>query len=257
MLKLKLLITIFSLFIISCSDKIVEETTERWENHIPKTVKYYIGDGGEQEIFKIVSYYENGQIEKEENYKPKEGNNAEYTQGSTRVTYQPYECIWYYEENGQVRLKGNFIQVFEESYYSNIRHSNIRHGDWVWYYENGQVRLKGNYERGYSNGQRVSYYENGQKASVKSFLPRYIRKEDAPPQEVCDCDWQEKKALENEKDYYLDCCYDGQWFTFYENGQIEEETNYKDGKKDGKQIRYYNTGQIMSESAYKDGKKIY
>jgi len=43
---------------------------------------------------------------------------------------------------------------------------------------------------------------------------------------------------------------------YYENGQIEFESNYKDGKADGKAISYYPSGQIKSEIEYKDGKKI-
>ena len=41
--------------------------------------------------------------------------------------------------------------------------------------------------------------------------------------------------------------------TYYENGQIQEEGNYKDGKEDGKYTWYYENGQIMEEGNYKDG----
>jgi len=255
MLKLKLLITIFSLFIISCSDNdnIVEETTERWLNHIPKTVKYYIGDGGEQEIFKIVNYYENGQIEYEENYKPRavfKRNDLNYYH-----TDQPYEYISYYE-NGQTRFKGNYIQRFNSTQKLE-NYINIRHGEFVSYYENGQTRFKGNYVKGYSNGQIVSYYENGQIKYERNYLPKYIRKEVNKLHKVCDCDYEESEAEEDKKDFYLNCCCDGKSISYYENGQIEYERNYKDGKLEGKSISYYENGQIKYEENYKDGKKVY
>ena len=44
--------------------------------------------------------------------------------------------------------------------------------------------------------------------------------------------------------------------TYYENGQIEEEGNYKDGQMDGKWTEYFIDGQIFIEANYKDGKKI-
>ena len=44
--------------------------------------------------------------------------------------------------------------------------------------------------------------------------------------------------------------------TFYDNGQIKSEINYKDGGLDGKWIWYYDNGQISSEENYKNGKYI-
>ena len=43
---------------------------------------------------------------------------------------------------------------------------------------------------------------------------------------------------------------------YYENGQIEQEANYKDGKYDGKQTFWDENGQIESEAVYKDGECI-
>ena len=42
--------------------------------------------------------------------------------------------------------------------------------------------------------------------------------------------------------------------TYYENGQIKKEENYKDGKKDGKWTDWFDNGQIQFEINYKDGK---
>ena len=48
---------------------------------------------------------------------------------------------------------------------------------------------------------------------------------------------------------------DGNWTSWYENGQKKREKNYKDGKKDGKSTYWYHHGQIGYERTYKDGKK--
>ena len=42
----------------------------------------------------------------------------------------------------------------------------------------------------------------------------------------------------------------------YENGQIEEERNYKDWNRDGKYTKWYYNGQKKIEGTYKDGELI-
>ena len=48
---------------------------------------------------------------------------------------------------------------------------------------------------------------------------------------------------------------DGLCETYYENGQLEEEGNYKNGKKDGLWKEYYENGQLSSEEEFKDDKR--
>ena len=43
---------------------------------------------------------------------------------------------------------------------------------------------------------------------------------------------------------------------YYENGQIYEETNYKDGEGDSKYTSYYENGQKQTEGTLKDGELI-
>ena len=42
---------------------------------------------------------------------------------------------------------------------------------------------------------------------------------------------------------------------WYENGQLENEWNYKDGKEEGVQKGWYKNGQLQYEYNYKDGKR--
>ena len=42
---------------------------------------------------------------------------------------------------------------------------------------------------------------------------------------------------------------------YYENGDLESEGNYKDGKGEGLAKEYYENGNIRIEGNYKDGKK--
>ena len=41
--------------------------------------------------------------------------------------------------------------------------------------------------------------------------------------------------------------------SYYENGQVESDSNYIDGKKDGKWIWYYEDGSLEREETYKYG----
>lgn len=47
---------------------------------------------------------------------------------------------------------------------------------------------------------------------------------------------------------------EGQWTWYYENGNIQEEGNFKNGKLDGIQKFYFDNGQLKYSVEYKDGK---
>jgi len=48
----------------------------------------------------------------------------------------------------------------------------------------------------------------------------------------------------------------GKQTSYYENGKISKEENYKDGIKDGKWNLYYRSGKVKGEGNYKNGKKV-
>ncbi|MCK5779917.1 MAG: hypothetical protein KAH04_02805, partial [Psychrilyobacter sp.] len=43
----------------------------------------------------------------------------------------------------------------------------------------------------------------------------------------------------------------GEYTKYYENGQIEIKTTFKDGEKNGEYISYYENGQIRNKTTYK------
>jgi periplasmic protein TonB len=47
----------------------------------------------------------------------------------------------------------------------------------------------------------------------------------------------------------------GKSMSWYENGQLKNETNFINGKLNGKDISYYENGQLKSNLTYKEGKK--
>ena len=65
--------------------------------------------------------------------------------------------------------------------------------------------------------------------------------------------YYENGQIENEKNY-KDGKLDGKWTENYKNGKKKKKYNYKDGKEDGKWTSYYENGQLRSEGNFKDGK---
>ena len=166
----------------------------------------------------VMSYYENGQIERERNYIAGEldGKSIGYYRNGQIKREENYKAseldgksIIYYE-NGQIKRKENYK-------------ASELDGKFIGYYKNGQIEMEENYKDGIEDGKYITYYESGQ-----------IKYE-----------WAYKAGLE-----------DGQSIGYYENGQILREDNYKDGKLDGKYIIYSSSGIILIEEYYKEGVKV-
>ena len=47
---------------------------------------------------------------------------------------------------------------------------------------------------------------------------------------------------------------DGEWLTYYHEGQLSTKNTYKEGKLHGESLMYNKNGTIYSKSHYKDGK---
>jgi antitoxin component YwqK of YwqJK toxin-antitoxin module len=64
------------------------------------------------------------------------------------------------------------------------------------------------------------------------------------------------KCSDRVKENYKDDKYDGNYTSWYKDGQIHQEVNYKDGKVDGKFTIWKENGQIWFEKNYKDSECI-
>tara|TARA_Y100000031_G_C8030848_1_gene297052 strand:- start:63 stop:557 length:495 start_codon:yes stop_codon:yes gene_type:complete len=123
------------------------------------------------------------------------------------------------------------------------------HTEW---YDNGRKEKEGTYKNGKKDGKWTTYYENGQihfELNYKDYTTSY--------------DSVRKKLIVHGKRYVINVWSkdgellvkdgNGKWTSYYENGEIERERNYKDGKEDGKWTSYYENGHLMHEENYKDG----
>ena len=109
------------------------------------------------------------------------------------------------------------------------------------YESNGQYHSQGNILNGLKDGKWTWWYENGEKEKEETYIKGEIEKE---KEETYIFGVEFVKTGENTEIRY----------SYYENGQIREEGNYKDGKEHGKYTSWYENGQIMVESNLKDGK---
>ena len=54
---------------------------------------------------------------------------------------------------------------------------------------------------------------------------------------------------------YIDGVEEGEWKTFWDNGQLQSVRNYLQGKLNGKYTYYYKDGSFWNEEFYKNGIK--
>ena len=48
---------------------------------------------------------------------------------------------------------------------------------------------------------------------------------------------------------------EGEWVSYYDNGQLWYKGEYKDGKEEGVWVSYWDNGQLWRKGKYKNGKK--
>jgi len=187
-----LLITLLTLFISNCGDKVREEITDRYDDGKKKTIMKFKGSGSEEVMVEKISYSQSGDTLIWENYDSKGERDGKwigyvddyFVKGNYKDGGKDGKWTFYYE-NGQIKLEENYKDDKLD-------------GKGIWYYENGQIQLEKNYKDGKEDGISTFYRENGQ-----------IRKESN----------------------YKDGKKSGKWIWYYENGQIRKESNYKDGKE--------------------------
>ncbi len=186
-----------------------------------------------------------------------------------------------YYENGLISSKGRFKKGKQvgkwKLYYENgeikniVKYSNGKlNGKHISYHKNGKVMNTAKYSNGKLEGEYISYHENGKLKEIKPYVNNLIHGE-----------WKEynkegilieRTRIERQDFTKLHKTYfyaNGQiknigytnnginkygvWKRYYENGQLEEITNYKEGKEDGRWEKYYENGQIKTEGQYVEG----
>jgi antitoxin component YwqK of YwqJK toxin-antitoxin module len=119
-----------------------------------------------------------------------------------------------------------------------------------YFYENCKLAAKGRYINGKQDGLWEWWYENGYKkdeATIKQGV--YIKQRKH---------WfanGKLKLVEIIKGKCIGECCDGQIISYYENGQIKDESTILDGVRTGKYIYRYENGQAKKEEYFNVGLK--
>jgi antitoxin component YwqK of YwqJK toxin-antitoxin module len=170
---------------------------------------------------RYTSYYSNGKLEKEQEFKDGKEN------GYLRTYDQDGKIKWdcFYDDG---EMQGQQVQLFVSSldgYY--VKTSNYNHGvlvgDYSEIYENGKLRLKGQYD---NTGKKTGLWVTGEKDG----------------------------SITDESEYKNDML-NGKQKSFFVDHTVSKIQTYKDDKLNGITLEYnYKTHNLQSEKNYTDGR---
>lgn len=212
-----------------------------------------------------VSFYENGQMKSEGQYK-----------NSKPVG----EWIFYFE-NGNPHMKGIYEKkdsVYWYYYYEKgtlrnegVIQNNVKQGVWKYYYENGQLKAEGFYDKNIKDQNWKYYYEDGilkanatyanGRGSYTEYYPSGKIKVTGPTyKNVGEGIWTyyHKNGNIEAKGYESNGVKNGIWTYYYPNGQIKSKGNYINGKQNGEWKNFHENGTLSSTGnqtyGFRDGK---
>jgi antitoxin component YwqK of YwqJK toxin-antitoxin module len=147
--------------------------------------------------------------------------------------------LWYYVEDGDIKLYFENGRIWEEG----IVH-NHRYGDkWTQYFRNGNIKYINNFVN--DTGWIVNFYESGKlKDSVYhvSGLDDFTIKS-----------WFDNGNLELSTGF-IGNNFNGITKHYYENGQLKDSGSLINGKWAGIQFEWYDDGHLKAKNIYKNGK---
>jgi antitoxin component YwqK of YwqJK toxin-antitoxin module len=122
----------------------------------------------------------------------------------------------------------------------------INHGKYTEFYSNGKKFAEGNYVNGVHDGEWSFWHENGELAKTVTF--KNGRAEGTWESHRDDGSLFAKKT-------YKDNLREGTWIIYYDDGKTPKvEQTYVASKLDGPRKTYFENGKLWQEAEYKDGK---
>jgi len=112
-------------------NEVTREVRESWDSGEPRVINFYRGRGDGRELVRVETYYEDGQIQEQVNYK----------NGARQGAYQE----WY--ESGRVRVEATY-------------QDGVKQGRYTVYREEGSVLCEGNLENGSGRIEYLDEYGN-------------------------------------------------------------------------------------------------
>ncbi|MEQ8242526.1 membrane-binding protein [Fulvivirga sp.] len=212
---------------------------------------------------KYLSYYINGNIESEGQFK----NNETYGEWN------------FYYETGKLKMKGvvkrNSSDGYWEYYYEQGSKSmegeisnQKRRGEWKIYYESGKLKEKGVFVNNKREGHWNEYYEDGQlkgeadytydKGRYIEYYPTGEKKAEGPKsgsRHVGLWKYYYQNGNKQAEGLYQNGKRVEDWRFYHDNGEVSAQGSYKAGDADGEWTYYYDNGQVSSKGDFLGGKK--
>ena len=162
------------------------------------------------------------------------------------------------------------IMPADESY--NLEKGLIpKEGHYIFYHSNGNIEKEGDYEKGIETGKWIYYDKSGALTSIidnisgTDYKYTYYYSNGQPKSSG---HIKNKKNIDKFVSYYTNGVIEkeiplndeeqleGDWKTYYDNGQLNYVVKYVNGKiADGEQIYYYKSGGVKSKILYKGEKR--
>lgn len=236
------------------------------DNRNPDNIKvaegnFQIGNKGKTGLWKYYTKY--GLLESEIEYKDgvmegvyKEYNTLGKISTETRITKKEPLTEWVvnYFPSGKVKSNG-------------WRVNNSLEGKWEIFHENGKLRQTEVYLNGQLNGPVVNYFFNGKisdklfykyddliKIHVYDTLGTLIQKQNLYPNEVMEIEVKNNFGKPKYKYSKVGNWFEGDYKSYYGNGKLSAEGNYKSNQIQGEYKQYHENGKLKSTGTYNNGR---
>ncbi|MDZ4657643.1 MAG: toxin-antitoxin system YwqK family antitoxin [Bythopirellula sp.] len=140
-------------------------------------------------------------------------------------------------ENGKVRFERNVSILSDDTY--------VNDGPYIEYYPDGQKFCEGNYVQGVMEGEWNYWHPNGE--LCKTITLKKGKPDGAYEVRRADGTLEGKQGFKNG-------IRDGEWSTYYADGKTPKvKANIVEGKVEGERTTYYENGQLRQQSQFKAG----
>lgn len=165
--------------------------------------------------------------------------------------------IWWYStgvpmatlsfKDGRTDGKASLLYPDGKKLFEITMKEGMANGAVVAWFSNGSKYYEGGYAMGEFSGEWITYYSNGNKERMTCHKP-------GEPAQTCNVNWYDNGQMKDES-YYKEGKNHGKFRAWHKNGNLSYESEHVDGTIQGKYVSYYENGKPRYEEYYVKGKK--
>lgn len=209
------------------------------------------------------NYHPNGNLKNEMNYVNDEEDG----------TYKSYYPSGKLNQQGNMekgKRQGLWTTYYESGGISEktVYLDNEITGEFTEYYENGQLSSKGTYYKKKIDGKTENYDDDGKIFSDATYEKGRLREINfydkngklisttTTRRGAANIVFYNAQGFKSQEGYFNKDGYkDGKFTSYYNSGQVSEESNWKEGVKQGSQVTYYPNGKVKETKTFIDGEE--